>query len=92
MHKQRLAKFMSQDKINLLSEKEGVMQEILLSSWFDSLKIQSATKNGLVLKLVVKINHGSFISPHKIISTLYPELKNNRGKYRMVKEAAYYAI
>lgn len=92
LHKQRLAKFMSQDKVNLLSEKKGVMQEILLSSWFDSLKIQSATKNGLVLKLVVKINHGSFISPHKIISTLYPELKNNRGNYRMVKEAAYYAV
>jgi hypothetical protein len=68
------------------------MEEIFFNSWFDSLKIQSLSKKGLILKLVAKVNDGRLLSPHKILSTLYPELKNDRGNYRMVKEAAYYVV
>lgn len=92
LHEKRLAEFLSRDKINIFSEKNGAVEEIFFNSWFDSLKIQSMGKNGLTLELVAKVNEGRLVSPHKILNTLYPELRNDRGNYRMVKEAAYYVV
>ena len=92
LHEKRLAEFLSLNKVNLFSERDEEVEEIIFNSWFDSLKIHSATQNGLILELVAKINNGKLVSPRKILGTLYPELKNERGNYRMVKEAAYYAI
>ncbi len=92
LHEKRLADFLSRGKINLSPEKDGKMEEIFFNSWFDSLKIQSMSKNGLILELVAKVNDGRLVSPRKILSTLYPELRNDRGNYRMVKEAAYYVV
>tara|TARA_B100000315_G_scaffold115921_1_gene106321 strand:- start:4462 stop:7149 length:2688 start_codon:yes stop_codon:yes gene_type:complete len=92
LHEKRLAEFLSRDKINLFPEKDGEMEEIFFNSWFDSLKIQSMSKKGLILELVAKVNDGRLVSPRKILSTLYPELKNDKGNYRMVKEAAYYVV
>ena len=91
-HEKRLVEFLSRNKINLFPEKDGEIEEIFFNSWFDSLKIQSLSKKGLILELVAKVNDGRLVSPRKILSTLYPELKNDRGNYRMVKEAAYYVV
>ena len=92
LHEKRLAEFLSRNKINLFPEKDGAMEEISFNSWFDSLKIQSMSNKGLILELVAKVNDGRLVSPRKILSTLYPELKNEMGHYRMVKEAAYYVV
>jgi len=92
LHEKRLAEFLSRNKINLFPEKDGAMEEIFFNSWFDSLKIQSMSKKGLILELIAKVNDGRLVSPRKILSTLYPELKNEMGHYRMVKEAAYYVV
>ena len=90
LEKDRLSNFLSQDKINLLPENGREGEDILFSAWFDDLKIQSETKNSVIVKLTAKVKQGKFISPHRILNILYPELKDNRGSYRMVKEAIDY--
>ncbi len=92
LHKQRLAEFLSQDKINLNAESEGEKEEISFSRWFDRLRIQSMSEHVLILELIAKVDQGKLIPPHKVLNTLYPELNINKGDYRMVKEAAYYAV
>ncbi len=89
-HEQRLAKFLSQDKINLKDASENSFKEASFRRWFDKIMIQSLTPNSLILELVAKVHQGKLISPHKVLETLYPELKYSRGNYRMVKEATSY--
>jgi radical SAM-linked protein len=89
-HEQRLAKFLSLDKINLKGSSENSFKEASFTRWFDKIIIQSLTPNSLILELVAKVHQGKLISPHKVLETLYPELKYSKGNYRMVKEATSY--
>lgn len=92
LYEQRLVDFLSQDKINLDPKNGGAKEEISFSKWFDVVRIKSKSEKCLILELVAKVKHGKLIPPHKVLNTLYPELDVNKGNYRMVKEAAYFAV